>query len=158
MAAGGGLAPGGPGVASFCLAKDLHSFRLECGVGGPGQFPHSDAQLQQVHRIAEHRKGGNPTSTHCLFACLLACLFVCLFVCLFCDTLSEMQLGQGRLEKGARPAHLPGDVLTGCAFRELTCFLARQVVKPLSYMFVAIICLASPNHERKRFEALLPAD
>ncbi|CAJ1392408.1 unnamed protein product [Effrenium voratum] len=41
---------------AVAIFNDLHSFRLECGVGGPGQFPHSDAQLQQVHRIAEHRK------------------------------------------------------------------------------------------------------
>ena len=28
---------------------------LRCGIGGPGQFPHSDQQLDQLHRIAKHR-------------------------------------------------------------------------------------------------------
>lgn len=30
----------------------LHSERVDCGVGGPGQFPHSDAQQEQVDRVA----------------------------------------------------------------------------------------------------------
>ena len=33
----------------------LHSHRVECGVGGPGQFPHSDAQLRQVERMSCRR-------------------------------------------------------------------------------------------------------
>ena len=37
------------------IFNSLHSYRVECGVGGPGQFPHSDAQLRQVKRVASWR-------------------------------------------------------------------------------------------------------
>ena len=37
------------------IFNHLHSFRVECGVGGPGQFPHSDAQLRQVERMSGRR-------------------------------------------------------------------------------------------------------
>lgn len=34
----------------------LHSTRVECGVGGPGQFPHSKVQFQQVERVSKRAK------------------------------------------------------------------------------------------------------
>ena len=37
-----------PSGLSWCV-------RSRCGIGGPGQFPHSDQQLDQLHRIAKHR-------------------------------------------------------------------------------------------------------
>jgi len=35
------------------IFNTLHSARIECGVGGPGQFPHSQEQLEQVVRVAD---------------------------------------------------------------------------------------------------------
>eukprot|EP00434_Breviolum_minutum_P021512 symbB.v1.2.018983.t1/scaffold1531.1/size113404/2 len=46
------------------MFNHLHSYRLECGVGGPGQFPHSDQQLDQLHRIAKHRGRFESPLTH----------------------------------------------------------------------------------------------
>ncbi|CAL1171786.1 unnamed protein product [Cladocopium goreaui] len=37
------------------IFNHLHSYRVECGVGGPGQFPHSEQQFEQLCRIAKER-------------------------------------------------------------------------------------------------------
>merc|ERR1712216_950078 len=41
-------------VEAVELFNELHGYRLEHGVGGPGQFPHGPEQLFQVERVASH--------------------------------------------------------------------------------------------------------